>query len=50
MFDNNMRLTLAAYNAGEGSVIRYGRKIPPFPETVAYVPKVIGYYKRYRLA
>lgn len=50
MFNNNMRLTIAAYNAGEGAVMKYGRKIPPFPETVAYVPKVLMYYKRYRLA
>lgn len=50
LFNNNMRLAVAAYNAGEGSVLKYGRKIPPFPETVAYVPKVLGYYKKYRLA
>jgi soluble lytic murein transglycosylase-like protein len=50
LFNNNMHLTIAAYNAGEGSVLKYGRKIPPFPETVAYVPKVLGYYKKYRLA
>ena len=50
LFNNNMRLAVAAYNAGEGAVLKYGRKIPPFPETVAYVPKVLGYYKKYRLA
>ncbi|MEO8203253.1 MAG: lytic transglycosylase domain-containing protein [Betaproteobacteria bacterium] len=50
LFNNNMRLTIAAYNAGEGAVLKYGRKIPPYPETVAYVPKVLMYYKRYRLA
>ena len=50
LFHNNMHLAIAAYNAGEGSVLKYGRKIPPFPETVAYVPKVLGYYKKYRLA
>ncbi len=50
LFNNNMHLTIAAYNAGEGSVLKYGRKIPPFPETVAYVPKVLGYYRKYRLA
>ena len=50
MFNNNMNLTIAAYNAGEGAVMHYGRKIPPYPETVAYVPKVLKYYKQYRLA
>jgi soluble lytic murein transglycosylase-like protein len=50
MFKNNMPLTLAAYNAGEGAVMKHGRRIPPYPETVAYVPKVMGYYKKYRLA
>ncbi len=47
MFNNNMHLTIAAYNAGEGAVMKYGRKIPPYPETVAYVPKVLKYYKHY---
>ncbi len=50
MFNNNIHLSLAAYNAGEGAVIKHGRKIPPFPQTVAYVPKVMGYYRKYRLA
>jgi soluble lytic murein transglycosylase-like protein len=50
LFGNNMSLTLAAYNAGEGAVMKHGRRIPPYPETVAYVPKVLGYYKKYRLA
>jgi len=46
MFGNDMRLALAAYNAGEGAVIRYGN-IPPYQETRQYVPKVLAYYKRY---
>lgn len=50
MFNNNMHLTIAAYNAGEGAVMKYGRKIPPYPETVAYVPKVLKFYKQFRLA
>ena len=50
LFNNNMHLAIAAYNAGEGSVLKYGRRIPPFPETIAYVPKVLKYYKHYRLA
>jgi soluble lytic murein transglycosylase-like protein len=49
LFDNDLQLTLAAYNAGEGAVLKYGRRIPPYRETVAYVPKVIAAYDRYRM-
>ena len=49
-FDNDLELTLAAYNAGEGAVLGHGRRIPPFRETVAYVHKVIAVYEKYRLA
>jgi soluble lytic murein transglycosylase-like protein len=31
MFNNNLVLALAAYNAGENAVIRHGKKIPPYP-------------------
>jgi soluble lytic murein transglycosylase-like protein len=48
MFGNDMKLALAAYNAGEGSVIEYGNRIPPYRETTQYVPKVLSYYKRYK--
>ena len=47
MFNNDMTLAVAAYNAGENAVIRYGKRIPPFPETQSYVKKVIFYYKEY---
>jgi soluble lytic murein transglycosylase-like protein len=46
-FGNNMRLALAAYNAGENSVLRYGG-IPPFPETVNYVNRVLKLQDAYR--
>ncbi|VVE27156.1 lytic transglycosylase domain-containing protein [Pandoraea fibrosis] len=47
-FDGDLPLVLAAYNAGEGAVLRYGRQIPPFPETQNYVRKVMAGYSRLR--
>ncbi len=46
MFDNNLELALAAYNAGENAVLRFGRRIPPFSETRRYVPLVLAHYAR----
>ncbi|MBV8853438.1 MAG: lytic transglycosylase domain-containing protein [Sinobacteraceae bacterium] len=43
-YGNDLELTLAAYNAGEDAVERYGRTIPPFAETRRYVPAVLRIY------
>jgi soluble lytic murein transglycosylase-like protein len=50
MFDNDLQLALAAYNAGENAVIRYGNKIPPYKETQGYVRKVIRFYNEMKSA
>lgn len=44
MFNNDLRLALAAYNAGENAVKRFGNKVPPYPETEAYVTRVLELY------
>ena len=51
-FGNDLRLVLAAYNAGEGAVERHGRRVPPYAETQAYVRNVLAVYDvlRRRLA
>jgi len=41
-YAGSAELALAAYNAGEGAVERYGRTVPPYPETQAYVKKVLA--------
>ncbi|MCP5076339.1 MAG: lytic transglycosylase domain-containing protein [Rhodobacteraceae bacterium] len=48
MFRGDLDLILASYNAGQGNVIKYGRRIPPFKETQTYVRRVKGYYAHYR--
>ena len=45
-FDGNINLALAGYNAGEGAVMKYGNRIPPYSETQEYVRRIS---KRYSL-
>ncbi len=45
-FGSNLELALAAYDAGEGAVERYGGHVPPYRETLNYVPNVIRVYRR----
>ena len=48
LFNGNAELAVAGYNAGENAVIKYGNKIPPYAETVNYVPKVMDYYRKFQ--
>jgi soluble lytic murein transglycosylase-like protein len=45
-FDNRLDLALAAYNAGEHAVVRAGYRVPNYPETLAYVPKVVRLFEQ----
>jgi soluble lytic murein transglycosylase-like protein len=47
LFEYDLSLALAGYNAGENAVLKYKRQIPPYPETQAYVKKVMGLYQQY---
>ncbi len=47
MFNGDLDLTVAGYNAGEGAVVQYGG-IPPYAQTKDYVVKVTQFYRRYR--
>jgi soluble lytic murein transglycosylase-like protein len=48
LFNGSIELAVAAYNAGENAVIRFGNKIPPYAETAQYVPKVLAFYRRFQ--
>ena len=47
-FNNDLSLTLAAYNAGEDAIVQYGHRIPPYRETLQYVPRVLTLYREYQ--
>lgn len=46
LFDNDVSLAVAAYNAGPDAVMSRGKVIPPFAETQRYVPSVMKQYRR----
>jgi hypothetical protein len=46
IYNDNLQLALAAYNAGEKAVFKY-RGIPPYQETQTYVQRVLGYYQKF---
>jgi soluble lytic murein transglycosylase-like protein len=46
LFDNDIALAVAAYNAGPQAVLSRGGVIPPFAETQRYVPSVLRQYRR----
>lgn len=48
MFDGDVRLALAGYNAGEGAVLKYGRRVPPYRETQEYVHRISERYELMR--
>ena len=48
LFADDVALALAAYNAGEATVLKYGRTVPPFPETREFVSLVRQFHALYR--
>jgi soluble lytic murein transglycosylase-like protein len=48
LFDGDVNLALAGYNAGEGAVMKYGYRIPPYSETQEYVRRISRRYNLIR--
>ncbi len=47
-YRGDLRLALAAYNAGETAVAKYSNNVPPFRETRNYINRVMSYYDEFR--
>jgi soluble lytic murein transglycosylase-like protein len=45
LYDDNHRLALAAYNAGQEAVKKHGGKVPPYAETKTYIDRVLASYQ-----
>jgi len=48
LFNGDVRLALAGYNAGEGAVMKYGYQVPPYSETREYVRRIGNRYSMIR--
>jgi hypothetical protein len=48
LFDGDVNLALAGYNAGEGAVMKYGYRVPPYSETQEYVRRISRRYNLIR--
>ena len=44
-FGGDVKVALAAYNAGPGAVEKYGGRIPPYQETERYINRVLEFSK-----